>query len=73
MALPRKIRKLIGAAMLLVFIPIYALLAVRVAVQHVPEDSILAQTAYFTFAGLLWVFPAGLIIRWMLKPSPGEA
>jgi hypothetical protein len=73
MALPRKARKIMGAASLLVFIPIYALLAVRVAVAHIPEDSILAQTVYFTIAGLLWVIPAGAIIRWMLKPAPGEA
>ena len=55
--------------MLLVFIPIYALLAVRIAVAHVPEDAILAQTIYFTIAGLAWVIPAGAIIRWMQKPE----
>ena len=54
--------------MLLVFIPVYALLAVRVAVAHVPEGAILAQTVYFAIAGLIWIVPAGAIIRWMLKP-----
>lgn len=55
--------------MLLVFIPLYALLAVRIAVAHVPEDAILAQTVYFAIAGLVWIVPAGLIIRWMLRPE----
>lgn len=68
MALPRKIRKLIGAVALLIFIPVYAMLAVRIAVAHIGQDEILAQTVYFAIAGLIWVIPAGLIIRWMLKP-----
>ncbi|HVY20042.1 MAG TPA: DUF2842 domain-containing protein [Bauldia sp.] len=60
-----------GTALLLFFIPLYALLAVRIAVAHVPEGAILAQTVYFAIAGLAWIFPAGLIIRWMLRPDPG--
>ena len=68
MALPLKARKIAGTAMLLVFIPVYALLAVRVAVAHVPQGSILAQTVFFAIAGLIWIVPAGLIIRWMLRP-----
>jgi len=72
MALPRRLRKAIGAAALLVFIPLYASLAVQVAIVHIPEQAIVAQTIYFAFAGLLWIIPAGLIIRWMLKPRPGD-
>ena len=56
--------------MLLVFIPVYALLAVQVAVAHVPQGSILMQTVFFAIAGLIWIVPAGLIIRWMLRPPP---
>jgi hypothetical protein len=73
MTLPRRLRRITGAALLLIFIPVYALLAVRVAVGHIAQDDILTSTIYFAFAGLLWVIPAGLIIRWMLKPPPGEA
>jgi hypothetical protein len=72
MALPRRLRKVIGGAALLVFIPLYASLAVQIAVVNVPEQAILAQTIYFAIAGLLWIVPAGLIIRWMLKPRPGD-
>ena len=72
MALPRRLRKAIGAAALLVFIPLYASLAVQIAIVHVPEQAIVAQTVYFALAGLLWIIPAGLIIRWMLKPRPGD-
>jgi hypothetical protein len=72
MALPRKARKILGTAALLVFIPVYALLAVRVAVAHVPENAILMQSIYFCIAGLIWIVPAGLIIRWMLRPQVGS-
>jgi hypothetical protein len=72
MALPRKVRKIAGTALLLFFIPLYALLAVRIAVAHVPENAILVQTVYFAIAGLLWTLPAGLVIRWMLRPEAGD-
>ena len=61
-------RKLIGAAVLLIFIPLYAQLTVMIAVARLPGSSILVQTLFFAVAGLLWVVPAGLIIRWMQRP-----
>jgi len=73
MPLPKKVRRPLGAAMLLVFIPLYALIAVQIAVVNIPEGATLVQTVYFAIAGLLWIFPAGLIIRWMLKPAPGAS
>jgi hypothetical protein len=63
-----KLRKLIGATALLVFIPAYALVTVTIAVARLPGTSVVTQTLYFAVAGLLWVVPAGLIIRWMLRP-----
>ncbi|MHA1133725.1 MAG: DUF2842 domain-containing protein [Alphaproteobacteria bacterium] len=30
---------------------------------------VLLQAAYFLVAGLLWVIPAGLLIRWMQRPD----
>ncbi len=63
-----RIRKLIGAIVLLVFIPIWAVITVTFAVARLPESSILAHTLYFGIMGILWVIPAGLVIRWMLRP-----
>jgi hypothetical protein len=45
---------------------------VRIAVAHVPENAILMQSIYFCIAGLIWIVPAGLIIRWMLRPQVGS-
>jgi hypothetical protein len=65
-----RIRKLIGAIALLAFIPAYAIVVVAVAVARLPGTSILTHTLFFAIAGLLWVIPAGLVIRWMLRPRP---
>jgi hypothetical protein len=67
--LPRKIRKLIGAAFLAVFVPFYALLAMSVAGARLPQTTILTQTIFYAVAGLLWVIPAGLVITWMQRPD----
>ncbi len=66
-----KVRKFIGAVVLLLFIPAYAIVVVALAVARLPGTSILTHTLFFAVAGLLWVIPAGLLIRWMLRPRPG--
>lgn len=63
-----RVRKLIGAVLLLVFIPAYAVVTVSVAVARLPGTSILTHTLFFAISGLLWVIPAGAIIWWMLRP-----
>ncbi len=65
-----RIRKLIGAILLLVFIPAYAIVVVTIAVAQLAESSVLVTTIYFAITGLLWIVPAGFIIRWMQKPQP---
>ena len=65
----QKLRKIVGAAALVLFIPFYALLAMTVAGGRLPNTSILTQTLFYAVGGLLWVIPAGLIIRWMQRPD----
>lgn len=63
-------RKLMGTVALLVFITIYALVALAVAiVLQVHNASKWAELAYYAVAGLLWVIPAGAIISWMQRPD----
>jgi hypothetical protein len=65
----QKSRKLIGAVVLAVFIPIYALVVMTVATVRLPGTSGLTQTLFFAVAGLLWVIPAGAVIYWMQRPE----
>lgn len=61
-------RKLVGTIALLVFLGLYALLAMLVAVVLQVNDSKAVELAYFAIAGLLWVLPAALLIKWMAQP-----
>lgn len=63
-------RKLAGAILLVLFLTVYALLAMVAAVVLQVNASKLVELAYYVIAGLLWVLPAGLIIRWMERPDP---
>ena len=62
-------RKLIGTIVLVVFLAIYALAAGMIGSGRISESSVFVQVAYFLVAGLLWVIPAGLLIRWMQRPD----
>lgn len=63
-------RKFIGTVTLVVFLALYALVAMAFAASRVVGLSSLAETAYFLVAGLAWVIPAGILIRWMQRPDP---
>jgi hypothetical protein len=64
-------RKLIGTLLLLLFLGAYAGLAALIGSGRISSASPLAQFAFFLAAGLLWVLPAGLLIRWMQRPDEG--
>ncbi|MFW2391285.1 MAG: DUF2842 domain-containing protein [Methyloceanibacter sp.] len=63
------LRKLIGTVVLLVFLVLYIWLAAALGSGRIVEAPALLQAAYFLVAGLLWVIPAGLLIRWMQRPD----
>lgn len=69
-----RMRKLVGTVALLIFIAVYAFVAMLVAVAlQVNAGNRLVELAYYVLAGLLWVIPAGALIWWMQKPDPPES
>ncbi len=62
-------RKFIGAIVLLVFLTVYALAAMMVAVVLQVRDSKLVELLYYPIAGLLWVLPAMWLVKWMQRPD----
>jgi hypothetical protein len=70
--MPPRVKKLVGSLVLVVFICVYALVAMTVAAAKLPGTSGLVQLAYFVVAGLLWVIPAAALISWMSKSKPGK-
>jgi hypothetical protein len=72
--LPMRIRKLLGTAILLLFLPAYALLAMAVTAGPVVINANkVVQMLVYIAAGLLWTIPAGLLIRWMSRDDAPAA
>jgi Protein of unknown function (DUF2842) len=70
--MPIRLRKLIGSILLVALVVVYALVATAVAVAQLAESGPLVHLAFFLFSGLLWVLPAMLIIKWMVKAPKTE-
>lgn len=60
-------RKLVGTIILVVFLAVYALLAMVAATAAPINGNKFAELIYFILAGIIWVIPAGILIKWMQK------
>lgn len=67
--MPARLRKLIGLLVLLVWIFIYALLAMGIAVRVLPDGGAFVRFLYYAVAGLAWVLPVMPLIKWMSRPD----
>jgi hypothetical protein len=67
-----RVKKLIGLVALVVGVSIYALIVMSVGQIRLANSSPLVQLAFFAFFGLIWVVPAGLLIRWMERKKPSS-
>ncbi len=67
-------RKFIGAILLMIFIAIYALLVMAIAIVLQVNSSKWVEVVFYIVGGLAWVVPAALLVRWMSRPDdPAEA
>ncbi len=51
--------------MLLIWIPIYAFIAMGIAVRVLPHANGVVTFLYYLIAGTLWIIPIGLMLPWM--------
>ncbi len=65
--MPQRLRKFIGAVLLLALMVFWALGAMAVAQGRVTELHWALQTICYVLLGTLWVIPAAFIISWMEK------
>jgi hypothetical protein len=65
----RRLRKLIGAMMLLALVFVYALAAMALAQGRITDAPGWLQVILYAVLGLAWILPAGLIIWWMERPE----
>ncbi len=61
-------RKLIGSLLLLAFVFLYALLAMWLGATVITPQPKWVQLGYYLVAGIAWIFPAFVVIRWSLRP-----
>ncbi|MDQ6434580.1 DUF2842 domain-containing protein [Mesorhizobium sp. LHD-90] len=70
--MPIRLKKLIGAILLVALVVVYAVVATIVAVAQLAQSGPLAHFAFFLIGGLVWILPAMGIIKWMMLPSKPE-
>lgn len=58
-------RKLIGAVVIIVFVCVYALVAMALAQGRITEAPKFVQTIAYIALGLAWVLPLLPLIKWM--------
>jgi Protein of unknown function (DUF2842) len=64
-----RLRKFIGAVLLIVLVIVWALVAMALAQAPLIRDHAVASVAYYVIAGLGWVLPAMPLVRWMSAPG----
>jgi hypothetical protein len=72
MALSVRAKKLIGAAVILIWLPIYALLAMAVGVRVLPHANGIEEFLYYAITGMAWIVPIGLMLPWMAREPDRE-
>jgi hypothetical protein len=67
--MPIRLRKLIGAIILIVLVVTWTLLAMALAQSALVKANGVVEIIYYVVAGLGWVLPAMPLIRWMSRPD----
>lgn len=66
----QRTRKFVGTVALIAMITVYAFIALAVAVVlQVSNINKAGELAFYVIAGLLWVLPAGVLVKWMQTPE----
>ena len=64
-------KKLIVTIVIIVWVPIYALIAARIGVSVLPDADPVVEFLYYAVAGTAWIVPIGLMFPWMNRePRP---
>ncbi|MEX0590964.1 MAG: DUF2842 domain-containing protein [Xanthobacteraceae bacterium] len=65
-------RKLVGAVGLLILVAFWPLLTLALGHSNISRFYAPAQLIFFIVFGLIWLIPAGFLIRWMQRPDPQD-
>ncbi len=67
--LRRRTRTLLGTVGILLFVVIYAPLAMAIADSRIAQTPPLVQAVIYSVLGIAWIFPLMPLIRWMEIPD----
>jgi hypothetical protein len=67
--MPIRLRKLIGAVVLIILVVTWALVAMALAQAPAIKANGFVEVIYYVVAGLGWVLPAMPLVRWMSRPD----
>jgi hypothetical protein len=68
-----RLKKLIGTIALLLWLCVYALIAMGIGVRVLPHAGVLVTALYYALAGTLWIVPVGLMLPWMHREARKKA
>ena len=69
----RRARKLVGTILIILFVLVYAPIAMALAESRIMAAPQAVQVFAYIVLGLAWVLPLMPLIRWMEKPDPDGA
>lgn len=58
-------KKFIGLLLILAWLFVYSLVAMRIGVAVLPNANGWVKLLYYAVAGTVWIFPIGLMLPWM--------
>jgi hypothetical protein len=67
--MPVRLRKFIGAILLITLVVTWALVAMALAQAPAIKANSVIEVIYYVVAGLAWVLPAMPLVRWMSRPD----
>ena len=67
--MPARLRKFIGAILLITLVVTWALVAMALAQAPAIKANGVIEVIYYVVAGLAWVLPAMPLVRWMSRPD----
>jgi hypothetical protein len=65
--MPIRLRKFIGAIALIVLVTAWSLIAMALAQLPIIKANGLVEVIYYVLAGLGWVLPGMLLVKWMSR------
>jgi hypothetical protein len=63
------LKKLVGTTVFVAGTTAYFLFVISVAIARLPGTSMGAQLLFYLVSTLIWLFFAGILVRWMQKPA----